>query len=226
MNQWKRLSVFLLLNIFVSACTTLAILVAWDRLRAPLPGGLIALPAASLARSTSEPLLNPENTPAPATPAAAASPAYETYAVKDGDTFESIAQAFDVSVEDLVAANGYTQAQTLSPNELLRIPVKPLTIDSVIGAGDLNTEKVVLVSNLDSELSLAGWQIDNGQGSSFVFPDLTLNTRGSSVNLYTKAGANTTADLFWGLQVASWQPGMVVTLRDPQGKAQASYTIP
>jgi len=151
MKQWKRLAFFLLINIFVSACTTMGILFAWDRLRTPMPGGLIQPLAISFSRPATPTPPPPVATDEPAvTPAAL----FDTYTVKDGDTFDSIAQTYGVSIADLVAVNGYSQPQTLSPGELLRIPLKPAVIDSVIGAGDLNTEHVVILNNLDGQLSL------------------------------------------------------------------------
>jgi|GEM_PF-646402 len=223
MKQWKRLTFFLLINIFVSACTTMGILFAWDRLRTPMPGGLIQPLAISFSRPATPTPPPPVATDEPAvTPAAL----FDTYTVKDGDTFDSIAQTYGVSIADLVAVNGYSQPQTLSPGELLRIPLKPAVIDSVIGAGDLNTEHVVILNNLDGQLSLGGWQLEDNSGHMYTFPQLTLFSKGGSASLYTKAGTDNAAELYWGLPSPLWQSGMVVTLRDPQGTIQATYSVP
>lgn len=224
MKQWKRLFFFLLLNVLVSACTTLAVLVAWDQIRAPLPGGLIPSISISLPGAVEEPTTAPSLAVEAARPTA--TPAVEIHAVIDGETFESIAETYGISVEELVEANGYTQPQILSPNELLRVPIKPVIIDSVIGAGDLDSERVVVFNNLDGELSLAGWQVDNGIGSAYTFPAVTLFTKNFPLKLYTKAGTNSTGELYWGLQAPAWQSGMTATLRDPSGKIQDTYTIP
>jgi LysM repeat protein len=224
MKQWKRLFIFLLLNVLVSACTTLAVLVAWDQIRAPLPGGLIPAISIALPGAAEQPTAAP--TPAAEAVRATATPAVEIHAVVDGETFESIAQAYGISVEELVEANGYSQPQILSPNELLRVPIKPVLIDSLIGAGDLDSERVVLFNNLDGELSLAGWQVDNGIGSAYTFPAVTLFTKNFPLKLYTKAGTNSTGELYWGLQAPAWQSGMTVMLRDPSGKIQDTYPIP
>jgi LysM repeat protein len=223
MKQWKRLAFFLLINIFVSACTTMGVLFAWDRLRAPIPGGVIQPLTFSIPRSAS-----PTPPPLAATDAPAATPAalFDTYTTKDGDTFDSIAQAFGVGVNELVSANGYSQPQVLSPGELLRIPIKPAVIDSVIGAGDLNTEHVVILNNLDGQLSLGGWQLEDNSGHMYTFPQLTLFSKGGSASLYTRSGTDNAAELYWGLPSPLWQSGMVVTLRDPQGTIQATFTVP
>jgi LysM repeat protein len=224
MKQWKRLSLFLILNIFISACTTLGVLILWDQVRAPLPGGII------------QPLVINLNKPATPTPAAVETPTTVaaviptpmviTHAIVDGDTFESIASQYGISVEELVAANGFTKSQQLSPGDMLRIPLKPVIIDSVIGVGDLATEHVVLVTNVNGELSLAGWQIENNTGSSYTFPQVSLFTQGGNLNLYSRSGVDSATDLYWGMQAPMWQSGNVVTLRDSQGKIQATYTIP
>ena len=141
----------------------------------------------------------------------------------DGETFDSIAQIYGVSVDELVAANGYSRSQTLSPDELLRVPIKLFTIESVIGAGDLATEHVVLINNLDGEVSLAGWHLDNNSGSSYSFPQVSLYVKGAPLNLFTKSGIDSTNEVYWGLQAPMWQSGMQLSLRDAQGVLQATY---
>jgi LysM repeat protein len=224
MKQWNRIIFFLLLNIFVSACTTLAVLYIWDQTRTPLPGGLISPAMINLTRPTA--VIPATEIAAPTPPEATATPAVLFHPVKEGDTFESIAQFYGVSVDDLVAANGYSQVQPLSPDELLRVPIRLVMISSVIGAGDLETEHVVIQSNNNGEISLAGWKLEDGANNVYSFPDFKFFSKGQGINLYTKAGADTVSDLFWGQSVPIWQSGMQVILRDPQGNTQATYRIP
>lgn len=221
MKQWKRLAFFLLLNVMVSACTILAVLVAWDRLRSPLPTGIIqfTLPQSQQSPPTPAPTAETAVQPTP-------TPAFLIHAVVEGDTFESIAHTYGVSIDDIVAANGYSRSQTLSPNELLRIPIRPIVIESVIGAGDLATEHVVLTNNLDGEVSLAGWRLDNNSGSSYSFPQVSLYVKDAILNLHTRSGVDSTTDVYWGLQAPIWASGMQLTLRDAQGVIQAAYTVP
>jgi LysM repeat protein len=223
MKQWPRLLFFIFLNILVSACTTFGVLYLWDRTRAPLPGGLIAPLSVGLSRPTATPPPLPEETSLPQpTP----TPAFTVHTVKDGDTFDSIAQTYKVSVDEIVTANGYTQAQALSPGELLRIPLHPLLIDSVIGAGDLMTERIVLQSNINGELSLAGWKVDDSAGNVYTFPQVAIFVKGGIINLFTKAGTDSVSDLYWGSSTPVWASGKTVILRDPQGAVQATYRIP
>ncbi len=227
MKQWKRLFFFLILNVLVSVCATLAVLFAWDQFRTPLPGGLIQPITINLARPAAPtPQPTSATTAETKTPDPALTPSYEIHPVQEGDTFESIAQTYGVSVEDLITANGYTRSQVLSPGELLRVPIRPVVIDNVIGAGDLESEHVIIMSNIDAELSLAGWQLEDNSGMVFTFPQVTLFVKERPLELYSKIGVNTSEKLYWGLQRPLWQSGMVVTLRDPRGAIQATYTIP
>jgi LysM repeat protein len=229
MKSWKRLLFYLLLNIFVSACTTVTVLFLWDQMYGPMPRNL--LPKA-LSRLSS---------PATATPKAAATgapqsepaptEAFIVYQVQSGDTFESIAANYDISVEELVAINGFTRSQPLGAGEVLRIPLHPrgsVAIDSVIGAGDLDTERVLLKHRDGGEISLVGWRLEDDRGNVFIFPQspqLRLFP-GGAVNIYTKTGVNTVVDLFWGLDHPVWSSGSTVILRDAQGNVHATYVVP
>ena len=72
---------------------------------------------------------------------------------------------------------------------------------------------------------MAGWGIMDEDGHVFTFPVLTI-FKGGGVTVYTKAGVNTAAELYWGLSEAVWEVGERVVLIDPNGNIQATYTIP
>lgn len=229
MKQWKRLLFYIILNILVSACTILVVLMVWDQFYGSLPRGL--LPKA---------LLNPDSkTGTPVTnllldtPIPGPTPTEEfiVYQVQSGDTFDSIAEQFNMSVEELRSVNGFSKVQPLGEGEILLVPMHPkgmVIIASVIGAGDLASERVLLKHRGEGELSLMGWSLDDGKGNIFVFPQFPQLTLfgGGAVNIYTKAGTNTVVDLYWGLDHAIWLPGTTVTLSDEQGNPHASYVIP
>lgn len=232
MKSWKRLLFYILLNVVVSACTTLAVLFVWDQLYGPLPRGLLPRALGLFQRPTQAAGaaggLPVNNTPAPRP---TATEAFTVYQVKSGDTFESIAAAHNVSADELIAVNGFAKSQPLGEGEVLRIPVHPqgsVLIDSVIGAGDLDAERVLLKHSGGGELSLVGWQLDDGQGNLFTFPEapqLTLFA-GGAVNIYTRSGVNTVVDMFWGLDQPLWKSGSTVILRDASGNVQARYLVP
>jgi LysM repeat protein len=230
MKQWKRLIYYLLLNIVVSACTVLAVLFVWDRTHSPLPGGLFSPLAHQQPTATTSP---PAGGSLSAGPQATPTPVFIAYQVVDGDTFDSIAAAHGISSQELIAVNGFTKDQPLGPGEVLRIPVKAnssqqagVEIVNVIGAGDLNNERVVLKQSGNGTLLLAGWQLQDGNGDQYTFPVLELTQDGFQVNVYTKSGTDTADSLYWGLSQPVWSSGGTVTLLDPGGTVKATFSVP
>jgi hypothetical protein len=160
----RRLVLYLLLNVFISACVTGAILFWYDR------------NYRSSALSPVQPAAPAQNDPAP--------------------------------------------QPTLNPQ--VDIPVE---IVSIVGAGTLNAEWVI-VRNAGSEpLNLAGWQLKDSDRNIFVFPNLTLNG-GGAVQIHTLAGTNTVIDLYWGLGNPVWESGEEAGLIDPGGNVRAVYQVP
>ncbi|MBE0408237.1 MAG: LysM peptidoglycan-binding domain-containing protein [Anaerolineales bacterium] len=100
-----------------------------------------------------------------------------------------------------------------------------IIIDSVIGAGDLANERVMLKRSGSGELSLEGWQLVEEGGLTFTFPQFKLFEAGA-VYIYTRAGQSTSVQLFWGLDEPVWQPGELVTVLDDQGQVRATYRVP
>jgi LysM repeat protein len=230
MKSWKRLIFYLSLNIVVSACTTFAVLFAWDQFYGPLPRNLLpdALDSLSAAATPTPPA--PDSTGEPALQATPTE-AFLVYQVISGDTFESIAAAYNITVDELVAVNGFTQSQPLGAGEVLRIPMRPsgsVSIDSIIGAGDLTSERVLIKHTGGGALSLVGWRLEDDRGNAFIFPrapELILYPTGA-VNIHTQEGVNTVVDLYWGLDAPVWASGSTVILRDAQGNIHAKYVVP
>jgi LysM repeat protein len=100
-----------------------------------------------------------------------------------------------------------------------------VVIDSVIGAGVLANERILIRRTGDGELSLAGWRLTDGKGNEYIFPQLTLYKDGA-INIHTLSGQNTVVDLFWGLTSPIWGPGKVITIYDSQNNLRETYTMP
>ncbi len=100
-----------------------------------------------------------------------------------------------------------------------------IIIETVIGAGVLINEHVVLQRTGEGELSLAGWRLEDGAGNTYYFPQLTLY-KGGMINLNTRGGENTVQDLFWGMTSSIWRAGKSVYLYDAQNELRNSYSIP
>lgn len=230
MKQWKRLIYYLLLNILVSACTTVGVLVAWDQLHGPLPGGVLSLAQVRSSPVPSETPAVPAGTPVPAP---TATPSYIVYTVKDGDQFSSIAATFGVDEQELIQLNGFTKDQPLGPGEGLLIPVTTtpspapeVVITGVIGAGDLDSERVVLRQQGAGDLLLAGWKLVDGNGDVYTFPALEIARDGFELEIYTKAGTDAANALYWGLSQPVWRQGETVILEDAQGNVRFKYQVP
>jgi len=100
-----------------------------------------------------------------------------------------------------------------------------MIINKVVGVGVLETERVELMRTGVGELSLEGWKLEDGKGNRYIFPDLTLFT-GSAINLNTRSGQDTVADLYWGLSSTIWRSGKTAYLYDAQNNLRATFTIP
>lgn len=281
MTRWKRLGYYLLINVLVSACTTVAVLAMWDRARGPAEADPTG---AALAQANITPALNftdaagvggqptqatpttPEPTQAEPTeePEPELDPGVELveYEVQAGDTLGDIAVEFDTSVAEIIEASNLEDADTLEVGQLLMIPqpveeevsvertalpeeggespgataeagstapptagLGGVTIESVVGAGDLGSERVMLARTGPGELSLAGWQLLEEDGAVFTFPQLNL-FEGGAVNLYTRSGQSTVVELYWGLGAPVWDSGETVVLLDADGNVHATFRVP
>jgi len=105
---------------------------------------------------------------------------------------------------------------------LTDIPVK---ISSVVGAGTLTSEIVVVKFEGEGELDLASWQLKDENGNTFTFPKLTLYPNGA-VQVHTISGTDTVIDLYWGIGDAVWSSGENAKLFDSQGNLRAVYRVP
>jgi hypothetical protein len=101
----------------------------------------------------------------------------------------------------------------------------PVEIVSIVGAGTLSAEWVIVRNAGGDSLSLASWQLKDSNRNVFTFPNLTLNT-GGAVQIHTIAGTNTVIDLYWGLNDPVWESGEEAQLLDPSGNVRAVYTVP
>ena len=99
-----------------------------------------------------------------------------------------------------------------------------MTIVNVISAGTLSNEMVEIKNSSAFSIPLSNWQLEDGQGKTYVFPALDLSPDGA-IQVHTGPGANTPIELYWNRDAAVWQVGMTVTLRDDQGVVRSTYTI-
>lgn len=114
----RRMLPFILINVLVSAGVVLAILYWWDaRNPEPQASSLPAVPATPIA-SAATVVATIQST---VTPDAEEGPL--THVVKAGDTLGSLSQFYDVTLEDLMEANGLSNPDLISLGQELVIPV-------------------------------------------------------------------------------------------------------
>jgi LysM repeat protein len=233
---------YLGLNIVVSLVTVLAVLSLWDRRRAePVPTPLPTATVDAAARLASAVPTATETLIPTATP--------HVYKVKPNDTLFGIALELGVSLTDLMEANDLTETSVLDVGQVLVVPTPggtratptpaaeevatntpqttpeapQVVIVGVTGVGDLDTEAVQIANN-GGGAAMVGWTLEDGQGSVFVFPELTLYH--GAIRVDTRPGADTVVDLYWGLDHPLWSSGRSITLRDASGALQSTFTIP
>jgi hypothetical protein len=101
----------------------------------------------------------------------------------------------------------------------------PVDIVSVIGAGTLNAEWVVVSYKGEDQINLANWELRDEDRHVFVFPQLVLHPNGA-VQIHTASGTNTVIDLYWGESEPIWQSGETAQLLDSSGNTRAEYKVP
>ena len=122
----RRMVPFLLLNIVVSATVVLGILYWWENRQAEQAESAVA-------RQNIEELAPPSPTAdfqlqITDTPAPTATEVQSKYQVQTGDTLGKIADTFEVSIDDILTANGISDADFLQIGQELIIPVAGFAI--------------------------------------------------------------------------------------------------
>ncbi|MEA3350277.1 MAG: LysM peptidoglycan-binding domain-containing protein [Chloroflexota bacterium] len=250
--QWKRLTYYLLINVVVSATTTIVVLNIWERNH-----------QAALERTTPVavlPTAAPTKSPQTPTPRPSPTLAAQPHEVRSGETLGQIADNYDTTVKAILAINDLADPNSLEIGQIIYIPLPDdisateaptaqateepvitlalteveseaqetggqVEIVTVVGVGDLATEKLFLGDLEGEKHSLAGWQLQDEDGHSYTFPKATLYENGQII-VNTGTGHDSSLDLFWGLTEPVWEPGEIATLLDTAGNAQATYQIP
>lgn len=101
-----------------------------------------------------------------------------------------------------------------------------IEISEVLGAGQIDQERVVLTSIGEQLADMQGWTLSDGEGNVYTFPNFRL-WAGGSVTVHTRIGAdgNPPANLYWGKLEPVWSPGEVIRLRDREGAEISTATV-
>lgn len=124
--------IFITVNIIVSALVMLTILFAWERIRTPPTSAPTSAPPVLTTQDAIAPTIAPVPSPNPSEPL--------QYTVQEGDTLGAIAQTYDVSLEDLMAANALTDPNVLRIGQTLIIPSSPSTFPTTDSSAETPPE--------------------------------------------------------------------------------------
>jgi len=120
---------------------------------------------------------------------------------------------------------------TAAPTQRVLPPLPSLDsqvikIVNVFGAGDLQSEEIVLQNISETEeIWLDGWTLTTSGGDSYTFGSLVLNPD-AYVQVFTRAGHDTVNKLYWNLAESALEPGGKVTLTDYEGNLRTVLSIP
>lgn len=133
--------------------------------------------------------------------------------------YRSVSQS---AVQSIAPLAGQPVAAQPTLNPQVDIPVE---IVSIIGAGTLSAEWVVVRYKGSDQINLASWELRDEDRNVFVFPQLILHKDGA-VQVHTSSGTNTVIDLYWSSSNPVWESGEEAQLYDPNGNLRAVYKVP
>lgn len=123
-----------------------------------------------------------------------------------------------------------TPEVTFTPSPSPTITLAPTAANAQIeildplSPGDITAEGI-RIRNKGATVNVSGWTLSDAHGNEYVFPEQLIFSNGE-VTVYTRTGQNTPAAFFWGRDQAVWDAdGDVVTLRDRDGRVQATLRI-
>ncbi len=201
MKRRPSLLLYLLLNILVSAATTLAVLWAWDNVwGAPRKS---AEPTASLVQITAQP--------------------------QAPDATKSFSIPLVLENSQNATATLVIPRETAGPSET-PLPADAMLIEiaSIVGAGDPKQEVVLLKRVGEGNLRMVGWKLVGEHKNTYTFPEqpeLMLYKDGA-VQVYPRDGTDTVTEVYWNRSEAAWRSGELVRLLDPLGNERALFQIP
>ena len=125
----------------------------------------------------------------------------------------------------LVHTYSYVSAATptVTPTAVATPDVRILFISYGVPGPDLDTEYVMIQNYAGVAVNLTNWTLRDLAGNTYLFPPFTLNA-GAFVRVWTKVGANTPTDLYWGLGAPIWDnTGDTAYLRDHYGTLVSTF---
>lgn len=130
-------------------------------------------------------------------------------------------------IYDRYYRNPAPQTLESQPAQTSSVAIEPekIEITTVVGAGILSSEMVVLRNTGQTQAKLSGWKLYDEDSNVYTFGDLTLPS-GGVVQLHTTYGKDTLIDLYWGLTAPAWSSGETATLLNSAGNTRSVYKVP
>ncbi len=205
---------------------------------APAPGAKPATPAPETKPAPAAPAPGakpaapvPEAKPAPATPAPGAKPAAAAPAAPAPGA-KPAAPAPEAKPAPAAPAPGAKPAAAAPVTRISSGTASAATTAVTITYIEFNPQgrdvegEYVQIRNTSTQpMDMTGWKLHDGaQRHTYVFPQFVL-APGAEVKLWTRAGTNDAANLYWGQRVAVWNnEGDTGTLLDASGTVVSQYT--
>lgn len=128
---------------------------------------------------------------------------------------------------------GEAGSTPVTPTPVTPTPVTPTpasvtitTLEYDPPGDDLSGEYVVIRNTGGSAADLTGWTLRDLVNNAYTFPSFSL-AAGAEVRVWTRAGSNDAANLFWGRTQAVWNnTGDAAILRDAAGVERARFVYP
>jgi LysM repeat protein len=251
----RRYVPFILLNILVSAAVVMGILYLWDQRQTEEPSVAATTPfsdttPATTAEAAAAAELEPASTELPSSLVVHIVQAGETLGIiaqqfdvpwQDIATYNNLSDPNQIKPgQELVIPVGGIPTLTPEPTATPTLAQPPTPIPTVPpaagearviirdirGVGELDAEVVIIANEGSRQIDLVNWRLEDGHGNVYIFKPLILFGDGVTLMLYTKKGVDTTSALNWGIEFPVWESGETATLRDADGTARHSYTIP
>jgi LysM repeat protein len=135
---------------------------------------------------------------------------------------------FDPPSADMTATVAAELGATTTPLPTPLPSSGELTVEitEVLGAGQVDQERVVITNLGETLASMQDWTLSGADGNVYAFPNFRL-WGGGGVTVHTRVGqdGNPPANFYWGKLEPVWSLGDVVTLKDAQGAVLATYTV-
>jgi LysM repeat protein len=129
-----------------------------------------------------------------------------------------------------ITATAATEAGATTTPLLTSLPTLgelQIDISEVIGAGNVEEERVIITNNGERLADMAGWTLSDVDGNIYTFPNFRLWGNGSSVTVHSRIGQDGSppANFYWGKLESIWSAGETVTLKNAQGEVISDAVV-